>query len=591
MTNSQLAIVARGVGVRFRPTIDRKPTLRRSIGSLRHKEREVVVALDDVDVEVRKGEAFGVIGRNGAGKSTLLRVFAKTLKPDEGTINVYGKTSTLLSLGVGFNPQLSGRRNVLLGGLAAGLTKAEIDAKFDDIVDYAEIRSAIDRPVKTYSSGMFARLAFSVGMALDPNILLLDEVLAVGDEQFQKKSKAAMRELLDRAGTIVFVSHSLAGVAEFCDRAMWMDSGHPVIVGEATEVVEQYKHWVRAGSRSQDLDAIRAGTLPAVAAQMPIADTSTPPAPVQPWAGYEHSGFSHLLVKDPAVTIESGQFLRTIDPSERYEVKETGGRPPQPPLADPATIKVFHGVNKSASGSFSLTIEEGLRHAGEERRIINRFSLFNKYSLDELLDMLNAEGSTAEFLADHGSYGTAKRLNRPVTYLTVIREPVIRAVSVYSWLAKHSPKMIGDRDLVKWGSDAHKTFGTAIQFLAPDPKHRREVANTHTAAEIVDRATKVLETEFSLVAPSDLLDEALFVTAHEMQIPSLTPWKRDDRQPDRPPLADLDPGAVDALSEILSAEIDFYNLHRARFLSLWEGYRFGTEFEQYHQRARQEHRT
>ena len=237
------AIAVRDVAVRFRPYVDRKPTLRRSIGRLRSREAEEVVALDGVSIEIMKGEAFGIVGPNGAGKSTLLRVMAKTLRPDAGTINVYGKASTLLQLGVGFNLQLSGRRNVILGGLAAGLRKREIGERFDAIVDYAELWEAIDRPVRTYSSGMFARLAFSVGMAMQPNILLLDEVLAVGDEAFREKSMRSMRDLLDRAGTIVFVSHALPSVAEFCDRALWIKAGRSEAVGSAEVVTEMYHKW------------------------------------------------------------------------------------------------------------------------------------------------------------------------------------------------------------------------------------------------------------------------------------------------------------------------------------------------------------
>ncbi|MCP3995465.1 MAG: ABC transporter ATP-binding protein [bacterium] len=214
---------------------------------MRHREIDEIIALDGVDLTVNKGEAFGIIGRNGAGKSTLLRVMAKTLRPDEGTINVYGKTSTLLQLGVGFNRQLSGRRNVYLGGLAAGLRKKEIDEKFDSIVAYANLGRAIERPVSTYSSGMFSRLAFSVGMAIEPNILLLDEVLAVGDEAFREKSMGTMRELLKSAGTIVFVSHALVNVAEFCDRAAWMQDGRIRAIGPAGAVVEQYRAAVRGG--------------------------------------------------------------------------------------------------------------------------------------------------------------------------------------------------------------------------------------------------------------------------------------------------------------------------------------------------------
>ncbi len=234
------AIRVEDVSVRFRPYVDRKPTVRRSLGRLRHRETSEVRALTSVSFTVSPGEAFGVIGSNGAGKSTLLRVLAGTLRPDEGKAVTNGTTSTLLQLGVGFNLELSGRRNVYLGGLAGGMRRAEIERRFDDIVTYAGLEDAIDRPVKTYSSGMFSRLAFSVGMALDPDILLLDEILSVGDESFRGKSLQAMRDLLDRAGTIVFVSHSLPSVAQFCDRALWLDHGQIRTIGPAEEVVEAY---------------------------------------------------------------------------------------------------------------------------------------------------------------------------------------------------------------------------------------------------------------------------------------------------------------------------------------------------------------
>ena len=238
---SQPAVSIKNVSVMFRPLVDKKPTLRRSLGTLRHREKQEIVALDDVSLEIHKGEAFGIIGRNGAGKSTLLKVMAKTLKPNEGTVNVYGKTSTLLSLGLGMKPELSGRRNVYLGGLAAGLRKTEIDEKFESIVAYADIGQAIERPVKTYSSGMFSRLAFSVAMAIEPNILLLDEVLAVGDESFREKSLTTMRSLLEDAGTIIFVSHSLRNVEEFCDRVAFIEQGRVQAIGGASEVVEIYR--------------------------------------------------------------------------------------------------------------------------------------------------------------------------------------------------------------------------------------------------------------------------------------------------------------------------------------------------------------
>lgn len=235
------AVVVEDVTVRFRPYLERRPTLRRTVANVGSRVKADVTALDSVSFTVNKGEAYGIVGRNGAGKSTLLKVVAGTLRPDAGRSVSYGNTSSLLQLGVGFNAQLSGARNIYLGGLAAGLRKKEIDGLFDEIVDYAELWDAIDRPVKTYSSGMFARLAFSVSMHLDPDILLLDEVLAVGDESFKEKSEQAMSELLERSGTIIFVSHNLVKVADFCDRALWLDSGSVQLEGEAENVVEHYR--------------------------------------------------------------------------------------------------------------------------------------------------------------------------------------------------------------------------------------------------------------------------------------------------------------------------------------------------------------
>jgi ABC-type polysaccharide/polyol phosphate transport system ATPase subunit len=242
------AISVRDIRVAYRPYRDRVPTLRRAIAHGRTKESQEVVALDRVSFDVAAGEAVAVIGGNGAGKSTLLRVVAGTLPPDAGEVRTHGHVSTLLQLGVGFNAEMPGRYNVMLSGLASGLTRAQVQERFDDIVDYAGVRDAIDRPVKTYSSGMFARLAFSVGMHLDPDVLLVDEVLAVGDQEFRDKSMASMRSLLSRSGTILFVTHSLRYVTELCDRAVWLEKGRVRMVGLADEVVGAYKNSGRAAS-------------------------------------------------------------------------------------------------------------------------------------------------------------------------------------------------------------------------------------------------------------------------------------------------------------------------------------------------------
>lgn len=242
------AIAVRNVSVRFRPYVDRKPTLRRSLSRLRSRDRTTVQALDDVSFDVEKGEAFGIVGRNGAGKSTLLRCMARTLRPDSGRVVVDGRVSTLLQLGIGFNAELSGRKNIYLGCLAHGLSRREVDDLFDRIVEYAGLEESIDRPVRTYSSGMFSRLAFSVSLALDPDILLLDEIFSVGDQAFREKSRLSMVELLERSGTIVFVSHSLKMVEEFCHRTMWLRDGTVASIGHSSEVIERYREYVKQSS-------------------------------------------------------------------------------------------------------------------------------------------------------------------------------------------------------------------------------------------------------------------------------------------------------------------------------------------------------
>lgn len=234
------AIRVQNVGVVYRPFLDSRPTLRRGL----RRTHADVVALSDVTFDVMPGEAFGVVGHNGAGKTTLLKVMAQTLFPTSGKVVVNGTISTLLSLGVGFKPELSGRRNVYLGGLAVGLSRADVDSMYDSIVAYAELEDAIDRPVGSYSSGMYARLAFAISMHLDPDIVLLDEVLAVGDASFREKSMASMQSMLDESGTVVLVSHSMSRVAEFCDRVAWIDHGTLRSLGSSESVLAEYQEAV-----------------------------------------------------------------------------------------------------------------------------------------------------------------------------------------------------------------------------------------------------------------------------------------------------------------------------------------------------------
>lgn len=235
-----ISIAALDVSVRYSTRFDRRSSWKIFGG----RSTEDVVALDHVSFEIRQGEAWGIIGPNGAGKSTLLRVLGGTLKPDEGTVSVNGKLSALLSLGVGFNPALSGRRNVYLGALANGLSTRKINGRFDEIVEFAGLEDAIDRPLKTYSSGMVARLGFATGIHLDPEILLLDEVFSVGDEDFRERSFAAITQLLDSSSTVVFVSHQLANVVSLCDSALWLSDGAIRAAGSSDEIVASYRRAV-----------------------------------------------------------------------------------------------------------------------------------------------------------------------------------------------------------------------------------------------------------------------------------------------------------------------------------------------------------
>lgn len=232
-------IVASDITVEYRPYTGR-PTLKKYLAREQVREEQTVRALDQVSVTVEKGETLAVIGSNGAGKSTLLRVLAGTLKPTHGTVEHRGGAPTLLKLGVGFNPALSGRENILLGGLAVGQTKATMAHLFEEIAEFSGLGAAIDRPVDTYSSGMRARLAFSIAMTLEPNTVLIDELLTVGDTEFRERASEAMRDLLENAGSIVLVTHSMGRVRKEADRVLWIDKGRPMMIGDTDKVVDAY---------------------------------------------------------------------------------------------------------------------------------------------------------------------------------------------------------------------------------------------------------------------------------------------------------------------------------------------------------------
>lgn len=236
---TDIALVCDGVWKSYRIYHHRSHSLKEKVLT-RRNAYEVFWALKGIDLEVPAGTTLGIIGHNGSGKSTLLKTFARILTPDKGYLEVNGTLSSLLELGIGFHPELTGRENVYLGGSLLGQSRRQVDARYDEIVDFAGIEQFMDMPVKNYSSGMYARLAFAVAVSVEPEILLIDEVLSVGDERFQIKCYQRIAEFKAQGRTIVLVSHSLDAIRALCSKAVWIENGLVRENGEATEVVGNY---------------------------------------------------------------------------------------------------------------------------------------------------------------------------------------------------------------------------------------------------------------------------------------------------------------------------------------------------------------
>ena len=238
------AIQLEHVGVRYRVPTERIRTFKEYM--IRRIQRKIqnreFWALKDITMTIEAGESFGLIGSNGAGKSTLLKLIARVLRPTRGRVVVRGKVAPLLEFGAGFHSELTGRENIYLNGALLGFTREEMNEKFQRIVDFAELWDFIDAPLRTYSSGMWARLGFAVATDVEPDILIVDEVLAVGDEAFQRKSSARMQQFIERGVTILLVSHNMATIESMCSRAAWLDHGELKALGPAREVIQAYRN-------------------------------------------------------------------------------------------------------------------------------------------------------------------------------------------------------------------------------------------------------------------------------------------------------------------------------------------------------------
>jgi ABC-2 type transport system ATP-binding protein len=251
-SGSGAVVRADGVWKKFRLYHERNQSLKSAVMRRGRARYEDFWALKDVSFEVHPGTTFALVGHNGSGKSTMLKCLAKILRPEKGEVAVDGKMSALLELGAGFHPELSGRENVFLNGAILGLSKRELERKFDEIVGFAGLEQFIDMPVKNYSSGMYVRLGFSVAINVDPDVLLIDEVLAVGDEEFQRKCLERVADLRSQGKTIVVVTHSLMTVRSLCDEAIWLEHGNVREMGKADQVADAYLGQVHVDLKAQE---------------------------------------------------------------------------------------------------------------------------------------------------------------------------------------------------------------------------------------------------------------------------------------------------------------------------------------------------
>lgn len=235
-----IAVQVKNVTKNYRMYAYKNSTLKEKIVNFKKESYSNKLVLNNVSLEIKKGETVGLIGRNGSGKSTLLKLISKIIYPDNGEIDIYGRVSSLLELGAGFHPDFTGRENIYMNASILGLAKLEIDEKLESIIAFSELEDYIDSPVKTYSSGMYMRLAFSVAISVDPEILLIDEVLAVGDNSFQNKCINKLRELKGLGKTIIIVSHDNSMMEKLCDKLYWLKNGEIISIGYPKEIIIRY---------------------------------------------------------------------------------------------------------------------------------------------------------------------------------------------------------------------------------------------------------------------------------------------------------------------------------------------------------------
>ena len=300
---------------------------------------DVVWALRDVSFELERGEVLGVVGRNGAGKSTLLKVLSRVTEPTAGVVQMRGRVASLLEVGTGFHPDLTGRENVFLNGTMHGMTRRELAQRFDEIVGFAELEQFIDTPVKRYSSGMYVRLAFAVAAHLDPDVLLTDEVLAVGDALFQEKCLGRMRDVASGGRTVIFVSHNRSAVSSLCTRAIWLDGGHVRSVGLVDSVLDDYYGSLALHSEATLLER------------------------------KDRNGDGRVRIVDVSFRDESGEFVSTASAGSDLDVVLTYEASDERPVDNVSVLLMVDSASgqrlATISNDFSGDILRGLPPVGE----------------------------------------------------------------------------------------------------------------------------------------------------------------------------------------------------------------------------------
>jgi lipopolysaccharide transport system ATP-binding protein len=350
-------------------------------------------ALSDINLSIRRGETVGIVGRNGSGKSTLLQLICGTLAPSHGTVTVNGRIAALLELGAGFNPEFTGRENVYLNGTVLGLTRQEIDARFEDIVAFADIGEFIEQPVKTYSSGMYVRLAFAVAINVEPDILIVDEALSVGDEAFQRKCFARIEAIRDAGATVLFVSHAASTVIELCDRAILLDHGELMLDGTPKYVVSRYhklayapadkveriKQAFRDERHKSKQEAKHAGSWvdangndhePRSGDDEAFLDEGLKP---QSTVRYEHRG---ATIEAPRIETLDGRHVNVLCPGDEYiYTYKVGFQQAAASVRMGMLIKTISGVELGGAVTSPYGASELTVTAGEQLRVRFRFQV------------------------------------------------------------------------------------------------------------------------------------------------------------------------------------------------------------------------